>query len=225
MPVRKFTNRTEAGRELARMLAGRDIVDPVILALPRGGVPVAIEIARVLRAPVDLVLVRKIGVPGHREVAAAAVVDGGDAEIVFNSEVMHAARLSEADVEREAEAELTEIERRRKTYLGARRRERLEGRSLIVVDDGIATGATMRAALAALKRKQPARLIVAVPVAAPDIAAHLRKSVDEVVCLAEPEPFYAVGEHYLDFHQVTDPEVVEALDEAAGLVRPTVDGH
>jgi len=225
MPVRKFADRGQAGRELGRMFAGQALDAPVILALPRGGVPVALEIARVLLAPVDLVLVRKIGVPGHREVAAAAVVDGGDAEIVYNADVMRSAGLSEADVEGEAKAALAEIERRRKAYLGARARQRLEGRCLIVVDDGIATGATMRAALAALKRKRPARLIVAVPVAAPDVVARLRRSVDEVVCLAEPDPFYAVGEHYEDFHQVTDAEVIGALDEAAGFVRAPVEGR
>lgn len=225
MPSRTFTDRTHAGRELARVLAGRGLDDPVILALPRGGVPVALEIARVLLAPVDLVLVRKIGVPGHREVAAAAVVDGGDAEIVYNTDVMRSARLSGADIEIEAEAELAEIERRREVYLGARGRERLEGRTLVVVDDGIATGATMRAALAALKRKRPSRLIVAVPVAAPDVVALLHKTVDEVVCLEAPDPFYAVGEHYCDFHQVTDAEVMEALAEAAEFVRPMVEGR
>lgn len=224
MPNSKFADRTEAGRELGRVLANRDLDDPVILALPRGGVPVALEIARALLAPMDVVLVRKIGVPEYREVAAAAVVDGGDAEIVYNTDVMRSARLSEADIEREAEVELAEIERRRKIYLGARERERLDGRTLIVVDDGIATGATMRAALAALKRKRPARLIVAVPVAAPDVVARLRKIVDEVVCLEAPDIFYAVGDHYGDFHQVTDAEVMDALAEAAALVRPMVEG-
>ena len=224
MPKRKFDDRTQAGQELGRVLAGRDIENPVVLALPRGGVPVAVEIARALSAPLDLVLVRKIGVPGHREVAAAAVVDGGDAEIVYNDDVMRSARLSEADIDREAEAELIEIERRRKAYLGARPREGLEGRTLIVVDDGIATGATVRAALAALKRKRPARLIVAVPVAAPDVLARLRGMVDEVVCLKAPDPFYAVGEHYRDFHQVTDAEVIADLREATACMREQADG-
>ena len=224
MPKRKFDDRTQAGQELGRVLAGRDIENPVVLALPRGGVPVAVEIARALSAPLDLVLVRKIGVPGHREVAAAAVVDGGDAEIVYNDDVMRSARLSEADIDREAAAELDEIERRRKAYLGAHPREGLEGRTLIVVDDGIATGATIRAALAALKRKRPARLIVAVPVAAPDVLARLRGMVDEVVCLKAPDPFYAVGEHYRDFHQVTDAEVIADLREATACMREQADG-
>ncbi len=225
MSTHRFADRREAGEELGRRLLEREFDRPVILALPRGGVPVALEIARVLLAPVDLVLVRKIGVPGHREVAAAAVVDGGDAEIVYNTDVMRRARLSEGDIAREAEVELAEIERRRKSYLGGRPRERLEGRTLIVVDDGIATGATVRAALTALRRKKPARLIVAVPIAAPDVLSRLRKAVDEVVCLETPDPFYAVGEHYRDFHQVTDAEVMEALDEAATLLRQDADGR
>lgn len=223
MPSRRFADRTEAGEALAEHLAKRKLDDPVILALPRGGVPVALEIARALRAPIDVVLVRKIGVPGHREVAAAAVVDGGDAEIVHNRGVMRSARLDDQDVRKLAEPELAEIERRRSIYLGARRRERLEGRTLIVVDDGIATGATMRAAIAALKRKQALRLIIAVPVAAPDVTDDLRREVDDVVCLTTPEPFYAVGEHYRDFHQVSDAEVIDALAEAETLVPERTD--
>lgn len=218
MAFRRFADRSEAGTALAGLLAKRKLEDAVILALPRGGVPVALEIARALRVPIDVVLVRKIGVPGHREVAAAAVVDGGDAEIVHNRGVMRAAQLDDEAVSELAEPELAEIERRRSLYLGSRRRERLEGRTLIIVDDGIATGATMRAAIAALKRKQPMRLIIAVPVAAPDVMDALRREVDDVVCLATPEPFYAVGEHYRDFHQMSDAEVIAALAEAETLV-------
>lgn len=223
MAFRRFADRSEAGTALAGLLAKRKLEDAVILALPRGGVPVALEIARALRVPIDVVLVRKIGVPGHREVAAAAVVDGGDAEIVHNRGVMRAAQLDDEAVSELAEPELAEIERRRSLYLGSRRRERLEGRTLIIVDDGIATGATMRAAIAALKRKQPMRLIIAVPVAAPDVMDALRREVDDVVCLATPEPFYAVGEHYRDFHQISDAEVIAALAEAETLVPERTD--
>lgn len=223
MAFRRFADRSEAGTALAGLLAKRKLEDAVILALPRGGVPVALEIARALRVPIDVVLVRKIGVPGHREVAAAAVVDGGDAEIVHNRGVMRAAQLDDEAVSELAEPELAEIERRRSLYLGSRRRERLEGRTLIIVDDGIATGATMRAAIAALKRKQPMRLIIAVPVAAPDVMDALRREVDDVVCLATPEPFYAVGEHYRDFHQISDAEVIAALAEAEMLVPERTD--
>lgn len=223
MAFRRFADRSEAGTALAGLLAKRKLEDAVILALPRGGVPVALEIARALRVPIDVVLVRKIGVPGHREVAAAAVVDGGDAEIVHNRGVMRAAQLDDEAVSELAEPELAEIERRRSLYLGSRRRERLEGRTLIIVDDGIATGATMRAAIAALKRKHALRLIIAVPVAAPDVMDALRREVDDVVCLATPEPFYAVGEHYRDFHQMSDAEVIAALAEAEMLVPERTD--
>ncbi|MGE3916844.1 MAG: phosphoribosyltransferase [Hyphomicrobiaceae bacterium] len=215
MSARFFANRTTAGQALASRLAGEHLDNPVVLALPRGGVPVALEIARRLRAPLDLVLVRKVGVPGRREVAAAAVVDGGEAEIVYNREVMRAAGLDDAEVHAEAAAELAEIERRRATYLGGRRGEPLEGRTLVVVDDGIATGATMRAALVALRRKRPQRLIVAVPVAPRDVVDAIASLVDEVVCLEMPEPFYAVGLHYDDFEQLEDQDVITALDEAA----------
>lgn len=217
MPMRIFADRREAGEELSRRLVGLGLEDPVVLALPRGGVPVALEIARALKAPVDLVLVRKIGVPHHREVAAAAVVDGGDAEIVFNRGVMRSARLDEDDIRDAAQGELAEIERRRSLYLGRRKREPLEGRTLIVVDDGIATGATMKAAVAALLRKNPRRIIVAVPVAAPEVIDALGALVDTVICPEAPEDFEAVGMHYHDFHQVTDAEVMTALDAAEVL--------
>lgn len=224
MVSHQFADRTEAGKALAESLARSRLADPVILALPRGGVPVALEVARALRAPIDVVLVRKIGVPGHREVAAAAVVDGGDAEIVHNRSVMRSARLDDAEVRNLAGRELVEIERRRGLYLGGRRRQRLEGRTLVIVDDGIATGATMRAAIAALKRKHPLRLVVAVPVAAPDVLDDLKHEVDDVVCIASPDAFHAVGEHYRDFHQVSDAEVIEALAVADALAPERTDG-
>jgi putative phosphoribosyl transferase len=212
--TRTFKDRKTAGRLLAVRLAAMELVDPVVLALPRGGVPVAIEIARVLRAPVDLVLVRKIGVPYQPELAAAAVVDGGEAEIVVNEDVLALAGMTRDEVEREAKVQLAEIERRRKIYLEGRPRVPLEGRSLIVVDDGIATGASIRAALAGLRRRKPRKLVLAVPVAPADTIEALRTEVDEVVCLVSPEPFYAIGLHYRDFHQVPDEEVVALLSEA-----------
>ena len=169
-----FANRSEAGRVLARVLARKHLADPVVLALPRGGVPVAAEIARRLEAPLDIVLVRKIGVPYQRELAAAAVVDGGDAEIVTNDDVMALAGLARADIERLARRELAEIERRRQAYLQGRERVPLEGRTLILVDDGIATGASVRAALVALRRRRPRALVLAVPVAPADTIAALQ---------------------------------------------------
>ncbi|HXE86318.1 MAG TPA: phosphoribosyltransferase family protein [Hyphomicrobiaceae bacterium] len=216
MPSSTFADRSEAGRMLARALARKNLADPVVLALPRGGVPVAAEIARRLRAPLDVVLVRKIGVPHQRELAAAAVVDGGDAEIVTNDDVMAAADLTRADVERLAKRELAEIERRRRAYLQGRERVPLEGRTLILVDDGIATGASVRAALVGLRRRRPRALLLAVPVAPADTIAALRSEVDDVVCLRMPEPFVAIGLYYRDFHQLSDEDVMRALAQRGG---------
>ncbi|HEX5998098.1 MAG TPA: phosphoribosyltransferase family protein [Hyphomicrobiaceae bacterium] len=207
-----FDDRQEAGRQLAAALAGRELVDPVVLALPRGGVPVAAEIARSLHAPLDLVLVRKIGVPMQPELAAAAVVDGGAAEIVTNDDVMAATGLTAGDIARYARRELAEIERRREFYLKGRERVPLDGRTIIVVDDGIATGASMRAALKALRRRNPRALILAVPVAAADTIDALRPEVDAAICLETPHPFVAIGLHYRDFHQLSDEDVIAALD-------------
>ncbi len=211
--IKQFENRTEAGKALAARLVKWKLEKPVVLALPRGGVPVAVEIARALEAPLDLVLVRKIGVPYQRELAAAAVVDGGDPEIVTNDEVMADAGLSRTSIEAMAKSELQEIERRRHLYLAGRPRIPLDGRVLILVDDGIATGASIRAAITALLRRRPERLIVAVPVAARETVARLKRLVDDVVCLEMPEPLEAVGLHYRDFHQVSDKEVVALFEE------------
>jgi putative phosphoribosyl transferase len=211
---RAFADRRAAGQALAQALAARHLEDPVVLALPRGGVPVAAEIARALAAPLDLVLVRKIGVPYQPELAAAAVVDGGDAEIVTNDDVIAMSGIGRDYLARATERELEEIERRRKVYLGARPRVPLEGRTLILVDDGIATGASVRAALKALRRRKPKALILAVPVAPADTVAGLRGEVDGVVCLEMPEPFMAIGLHYRDFRQLSDEDVVAILDAA-----------
>jgi putative phosphoribosyl transferase len=210
-----FQDRKAAGEALAKAVARKRLADPVVLALPRGGVPVAVEVARALKAPLDLVLVRKIGVPEQPELAAAAVVDGGDPEIVINDDVVELAGVTPAYIREQAKAELEEIERRRALYLAGRPRVPLEGRTLVVVDDGIATGASIRAALKALKRKKPKMLVLAVPVASTDTVAALRREVDAVICLETPEPFYAIGMHYRDFHQVPDGEVVRLLAEAA----------
>lgn len=217
-----FNDRRSAGQALARRLARLRLEDPVILALPRGGVPVAVEVARALDAAVDLVFVRKIGVPFQPELAAAAVVDGGDAEIVVNEDVRTIAGLTHEKIRAMATTELTEIDRRRRVYLAGRDRISLEGRVVVVVDDGIATGASVRAALTALRRKNPKRLVLAVPVAPSEILDDLLESVDDMVCLATPEPFIAVGEHYRDFHQVPDREVIDLMDEAAAFAhRPS----
>jgi putative phosphoribosyl transferase len=210
---------------LAHVLAGRRLEDPVVLALPRGGVPVALEVARALGAPLDLVLVRKIGVPHQRELAAAAVVDGGAPEIVVNEDVLVSAGITRDYVEKQSKVELEEIERRRRVYLRGRPHVSLEGRVLVLVDDGIATGASIKAAIAALRRKRPAKLILAVPVAPRETIGELRGQVDEIVCLSSPEPFYAVGMQYDDFAQVGDDEVIRLMGEADMLAgAPKGDG-
>ncbi|PWG64250.1 phosphoribosyltransferase [Spiribacter halobius] len=206
-----FTDRVEAGRQLARELATRDYVDPVVLALPRGGVPVAAEIARALAAPLDLVLVRKIGVPYQPELALAAVVDGEHPEVIVNTDVWRMAGVSEEAFSRLQERELAEIERRRDRYLQGRDRVATTGTTAILVDDGIATGATVRAAVRALRRSRPARLVLAVPVAPEDTLQSLAHEVDEIVCLHTPYPFHAIGSFYRDFSQLTDQQVVDLL--------------
>ena len=209
-----FKDRQSAGKELARRVQRLGLTDPVVLAMPRGGVPIAVEIARVLAAPIDLVFVRKIGVPLQPELAAAAVVDGSDAEIVVNEDVMAHAGLTHSQIRELARAELMEINRRRRVYLEGRARLPYDGCELIVADDGIATGASIRAALAALRRNNPKRLVLAIPVAPLEIVDGLRTDVDDIICLATPEPFMAIGAHYEDFHQVPDIEVMRCLDAA-----------
>jgi putative phosphoribosyl transferase len=212
---KSFADRTEAGRALAQRLLRMALPAPiVVLALPRGGVPIGAEVARAFDAPLDLLLVRKIGAPWQRELAVAAVVDGQPPDIVLDEETMAATGIDRAHVEAEAEKELQEIERRRRAYLGRRAPASVEGATAIVVDDGIATGTTVRAALKALRRRKPARLVLAVPVAPSDTLAALRAEVDEIVCLAEPYPFHAIGMHYRDFHQLDDDEVLAALATA-----------
>jgi putative phosphoribosyl transferase len=206
-----FADRAEAGRLLARRVLELHPVDPVVLALPRGGVPVAAEVADALGAPLDLLLVRKIGAPFHRELAVAAIAEGAGEEPFIDEETLRMTGATPDYVRREAEAERDENTRRRAAYLGGRAALPVEGRTAIVVDDGIATGTTVRAALRALRRRRPKRLVLAVPVAPPDTIERLRAEVDDLVCLAEPPYFYAVGAHYADFHQVSDDEVVATL--------------
>jgi putative phosphoribosyl transferase len=209
-----FRDRTEAGEALADALAGLSLANPVVLALPRGGVPVAVPVARRLHAPLDLILVRKIGAPGHEELAVGAVVDGPVHETVFNAGVLRMLGLQEADFAAAIDRKLAEIETRRATYLGGAAPVPVEGRTAIVVDDGIATGATVKAALLGLKRRHPASVILAVPVAPADTLSELEPLVDRVVCLDVPEEFYAVGVHYRDFPQVEDSEVIALLAAA-----------
>jgi putative phosphoribosyl transferase len=211
-----FANRTEAGRLLARELLALKLVEPVVLALPRGGVPVAAEVAALLHAPLDLLLVRKIGAPAHRELAVAAIAEGPSREPVIDRETLEMTGTTQAYIDREAKAELKEIARRRSTYLHDRKRVPIEGRTALVVDDGIATGTTVRAALRSLRSRKPARLVLAVPVAPPEVVAALRSEVDDLVCLSQPAFFSAVGLHYADFRQVSDDEVIAIMNLAAG---------
>ncbi len=213
---KRFANRAEAGEQLAEALARLQLAPPiVVLALPRGGVPIGAIVARRLGAALDLLLVRKIGTPGQPELALAAVVDGERPEVVIDEEVQRACGADPDYIESQAVPALQEIERRRRLYLGARAPVPLEGCTAILVDDGIATGTTVRAALKALRRRRPAQLVLAVPVAPHDTLVRLRSEVDRIVCLTEPLPFHAIGLHYADFHQVPDDEVLAALDAAA----------
>jgi len=215
--MHSFADRTVAGRDLALAVGRLGVTDPVVLALPRGGVPVAAEVARALSAPIDLVMVRKIGLPSWPELAAGAVVNGDSPQIVVNDAIARSAGLTPADVNRLAAPHLTEIRRRRDVYLAGRPHESLAGRTAIVVDDGIATGATMRAAVLAVRKQGPSRLILAVPVAARDSLAGLADLVDDVVCLRVPTEFIAVGAHYDSFDQVSDDQVTAILQ---GLWHP-----
>jgi putative phosphoribosyl transferase len=207
-----FADRADAGRQLARALHHLAPDQPVVLALPRGGVPVGFEVARILGAPLDVLLVRKIGFPGSPELALGAVLDGEHPHLVLNRDL--AALADAAYVARQEAIKLREIEERRALYLRGRQRPALGGRTTIVVDDGLATGATMKVAVEALREMAVRRLVVGVPVAPPDTADALRAMVDELVCLATPAGFHAVGQFYENFEQTTDQEVVALLDAA-----------
>ncbi len=212
LPIR---DRTAAGEALADALADRfSNVNALVLALPRGGVPVAYEVARRLNAELDLMLVRKLGAPGQRELAAGAIASGGIR--VLNQSVIDGLGISERELDRVAEEERRELERREGLYRDRRPHPDVAGRSVILVDDGVATGATMRAAIAALRQQQPKEVVVAVPVAAADTLAILAREADEVVCLATPSPFWAIGQWYRNFDQVSDDEVRRLLTESRG---------
>jgi len=206
-----FRDRGDAGRRLAVALARYKDEHPLILALPRGGVVVAAQVAAALDAPVDLILVRKIGVPLQPELAMGAVVDGEAPVIVRNEDVIRIAGITEAEFKTVCESELAEIERRRRRYLGSRERLDIGGRVAVVIDDRIATGATTRAALAAGRARGPRKLILAVPVAPKDTLALMRELADDVVCLEQHDEFGAIGFFYSDFRQTSDREVIEIL--------------
>lgn len=221
----RFKNRAEAGQKLAAALRRYKIQHPVVLALPRGGVPVAAEVASSLEAPLDLVLVRKVGVPFQPELAMGAVVDGGDPTIVRNDDVIRLCGIDDAAFQAVCDQELAEIERRRKLYVGKRERVEIADRTAIVIDDGIATGATTRAALLAIRKQRPKQLILAVPVGPRDSIEALRADADEVVCLDDKDFMGAIGFYYQDFRQITDEEVIQALEQSghkARAIRPPV---
>jgi predicted phosphoribosyltransferase len=210
----RFRDRREAGRVLAEQLrryAGR--ADVIVLGLPRGGVPVAFEVARELHAPLDVFIVRKLGVPGYEELAMGAIASGGVR--VLNEDVVRQLAQPERVIEQVTAEEKRELQRREIEYRDGRPAPELRGRTLIIVDDGLATGATMRAAVMALKQREVAAIVVGVPVAAPETCAEIRQEVDEVVCATTPASFHAVGQFYEDFSQTTDEEVRELLARAA----------
>lgn len=209
-----FHDRAEAGQVLAAKLAGyAGRPDVLILALPRGGVPVAFEVAHALGAPLDVFQVRKLGVPGHEELAMGAIASGGVR--ILNRDVVNSLRISNEVIDAAAAREGQELLRREHDYRDDRPAPDIRDRVVILVDDGLATGSTMRSAVVALRRLKPSRLVIAVPVAAPSTCEKLRDEADEVVCVRTPEPFYAVGVWYEDFSQTTDNEVRTLLAQAA----------
>jgi predicted phosphoribosyltransferase len=217
MPTR-FRDRGEAGRLLATKLAAyANRPDVIVLALPRGGVPVGYEVARALGAPLDVFIVRKLGIPGHEELAMGAVATGGVR--VLNEPIVRALGIPDYVIDAVTAWERQELERRERLYRGDRPPPAVQGRTVILVDDGLATGATMHAAIEALRRQQPARIVVAVPTAAPEVCDALRAEVDEVICAITPEPFHAVGLWYEDFSQTTDEEVRDRLARSTGTDR------
>jgi predicted phosphoribosyltransferase len=216
--VSRFQDRREAGRLLAEKLgAYANRPDVLVLALPRGGVPVAYEVARALRAPLDVFIVRKLGVPGYEELAMGAVATGGVR--VLNDELVRALSIPDYVIDAITAWEREELARRERLYRGDRPPPDVQDRTVILVDDGLATGATMHAAIAALRQQQPARIVVAVPTGSPQTCDALRAEVDDVICAITPEPFHSVGLWYKDFSQTTDDEVRELLARATGVER------
>lgn len=211
-----FADRPDAGRQLARAIEREDFADPIVMALPRGGVPVAFEVAAVLHAPLEVLIVRKIGAPGHAELGLGALVDGDEPQLVLNAETMGLVRPSEAFVAAEAERQRHELARRRALYQGDRPRLSPKERNVIIVDDGIATGGTVKAAILALRQAGAQAIMLAVPVAPQSAIASLACQADRIVCLATPNPFRAVSLHYGDFEQTTDAEVIALLKRARG---------
>lgn len=217
-----FKSRKDAGRKLVAPLLRYADEHPVVLALPRGGVPVAYEVAIALDAPLDVIVVRKLGAPGQPELGIGAVVDGDHPQSVLNEDVMRMLEVSDEYLSREVALELQEIRRREKRYRSGRPPEPIAGRTAIIVDDGIATGGSVRAAIRGVRQLCPKRLVLAVPVAPPETIDSLRPEVDDLVCLSMPAFFQAVGQFYEDFRQTSDEEVVELLDRARQQMASTL---
>ena len=215
-----FQDRTEAGRMLGQALQEYSGAAVIVYALPRGGLPVAVEIAKALQAPLDLALVRKVGIPSYPELAMGAVIDGQTPAIVRNEEVIRAAGITEPLFQKCCQRELEEIRRRRRLYLGDRADPDLAGKTVIIVDDGLATGATARAAVIGLRKRHPRKIVLAVPVASVEALDTLRKEADAVVCLEVPADFRAVGQYYQQFPQLSDQDVLDALEEVNTLKGP-----
>lgn len=207
-----FQSRQQAGLELAQELLRLQLDGPVVLALPRGGAPVAAEIAYSLKAPLDLLIVQKVGAPGNPELAVAAIVEGDPADVVLNREMVEAFGLDDSELRALVARERPELERRRVAYRGNRRRLRsTTGKTVILVDDGAATGITMKVAVRAIRRRSPREIVVALPVAPPDVVTELAREADRVVCVRQPVRFVALSHHYRDFPRLSDEEVIQAL--------------
>ena len=212
-----FRDRRDAGRKLAQKLSAyANRSDVVVLALPRGGVPVAYEVALVLNAPLDIFTVRKLGLPGHEELAMGAIATGGAR--VINQDIVRTFNIPQGVVEAVAKRELKELERRERAFRGDRVMREIHDKTVILIDDGLATGASMQAAIMGLRAKEPARIVAAVPTAAPETCEAFKQKVDEMVCATTPEPFYGVSRWYEDFSQTTDEEVQTLLEEASRQV-------
>ncbi len=206
-----FKDRNHAGEVLAELLSQRNPPEPVVLALPRGGVPLGKIVAEKLEAPLDLILVRKIGLPGQEEVAVGAVVDGDPPILVFNEDIMESRHLSEDDLSHKIEEKIKQINERRSRYFADSKPVTIEGKTAIIIDDGMATGATALAAVRGLRERNPAKIILAVPVSSQEAYERLKAETDEIICPRVPELFYAVGAHFTIFGQVSDDEVIEIM--------------
>lgn len=214
-----FRDRQEAGEKLGAELSKLQLHQPIVLALPRGGVPVAVEVAKALKAPLDVLVVRKVGAPGNSELAVAAIVDGDPGDVVLNRAIVETYSLHDDELRTLIAMERPELERRRLAYRGRRPPLSIAGKTAVIVDDGAATGTTMKVAIRALKRRSPREIIVAVPVSPRETIADLEQEADHVVCLSQPGQFRALYHHYLRFPQLSDSDVVSAMDEATELYK------